>query len=219
MITRIGQGSLGGKAQGLANIRDVLNLELDPAEFPGITIDIPPLTVLCTDVFDTFMERNDLYEIAKSNLPDNRIAHAFQKADLPFEVLGDLRALIEEEHIPLAIRSSSRLEDATHEPFAGIYATKMIPNNQYDPDLRFRHLVEAIKFVYASMFSKRAKDYQKAMGHSTDDEKMAVIIQEMVGKRYHSRFYPEISGVARSYNYYPMQPAKPKKASSAWHWV
>jgi hypothetical protein len=110
----------------------------------------------------------------------------------------------------LAIRSSSLLEDARNEPFAGVYATKMVPNNNHNPDVRFQQLIEAIKFVYASMFTRNAKDYRTAMGHNDEDEKMAVIIQEVVGKRYHNRFYPELSGVARSYNYYPMGSARPE---------
>lgn len=156
------------------------------------------------------MRNNDLYKIAYSDLPDDHIAHAFQKANLPFEMLGDLRALVEQVHTPLAIRSSSLLEDAQREPFAGIYATKMIPNNLYDADVRFRQLVEAIKFVYASTFSRTARQYRKATGHKDEEEKMGVIIQELVGKRYHTRFYPELSGVARSYNYYSMGPSKPE---------
>jgi hypothetical protein len=209
-LTRIGQGELGGKAHGLANIRTVLNKELNPDKFPEIAVDIPSLAVICTDVFDTFLEHNKLYDLAHSDFPDQRIARAFQSADLPFEVLGDLRALINQVHTPLAVRSSSLLEDARHEPFAGIYVTKMIPNNRYDPDLRFRQLVEAIKFVYASTFSQHSKDYRKATGHKDEEEKMAVVIQELVGKRYHNRFYPELSGVGRSHNYYPMGPAKPE---------
>ena len=129
-------------------------------------------------------------------------------ADLPFEVLGDLRSLIEEIHSPLAVRSSSLLEDATYEPFAGVYATKMIPNDQYDPRIRFYKLTEAVKFVYASTFFRAAKSYREATRHSHDDEKMAVIIQQVVGVRYFSRFYPELSGVARSYNFYPLGRAK-----------
>jgi hypothetical protein len=209
-LSRIGEGHLGGKAHGLAFIHKFLHSNLNPANFEGITIDIPSLVVLCTGVFDTFMERNALYETAYSDITDDRIAHAFQRADLPFDVLGDLRALIDQVHSPLAIRSSSLLEDAEREPFAGIYATKMIPNNQYDPDARFRQLVEAIKFVYASTYSKAAKDYRNSMGHRNEDEKMAVIIQELVGKRYENRFYPELSGVVRSFNYYPVKPAKPE---------
>ncbi len=209
-ICTIGSGSLGGKAQGLASIRQALISNLDPADFLGITIDIPQMAVIGTDVFDDFMRQNDLEEIAYSDLPDDRISHAFQKADLPFEVLGDLRALIEQVHTPIAVRSSSLLEDARLKPFAGVYATKMIPNREYDPDIRFRQLVEAIKFVFASTFSKTAKNYCKAVGHRVEDEKMAVIIQKIVGRRNYSRFYPELSGVARSYNYYPLRPAGPE---------
>ena len=209
-ISTIGSGSLGGKAQGLASIRQALISNLDPADFPGITIDIPQMAVVGTDVFDDFMRQNDLEEIAYSDLPDDRISHAFQKADLPFEVLGGLRALVEQVHTPIAVRSSSLLEDAKHKPFAGVYVTKMIPNREYDPDTRFRQLVEAIKFVFASTFSKTAKNYRTAVGHRVEDEKMAVIIQKIVGRRNYSRFYPELSGVARSYNYYPLRPAGPE---------
>jgi hypothetical protein len=168
------------------------------------------MAILCTKIFDLFMQRNDLYEIACSDLPDDRIAHAFQRAELPFEVLGDLRSIVEQVHTPLAIRSSSMLEDTKNEPFAGIYHTKMIPNNEFDPDIRFRQLVEAIKFVYASTFFRSARDYRKALGHQDCDEKMAIIIQKLVGKRLRSCYYPELSGVARSYNYYPLKPARPE---------
>jgi len=209
-LTRIGQGELGGKANGLANIRGLINARLNRGEYAGIKLEIPPLAVLCSGVFDAFMQRNDLYPVAFSSSSDSRIAQAFQRADLPFEVLGDLRALIHHVKSPLAVRSSSLLEDAKCEPFAGVYATKMVPNNSYDPDIRFRQLVEAIKFVYASTFWRGAKDYRLATGHTDDEEKMAVIIQEVVGKRYYNRFYPELSGVARSYNYYPMGPASPE---------
>jgi hypothetical protein len=209
-LSCIGQGAVGGKAQGLASIRQVLKSNIDSNDFRDISIDIPAMAVICTDVFDDFMADNDLEQIAFSDLPDDRIAHAFQRAELPFEVLGDLRVLIEQVRTPLAIRSSSMLEDEMQEPFAGIYTTKMIPNNLYDPDIRFRQLIEAIKLVYASTFARSAKEYRKMTGHHEKDEKMAVIIQKVVGKRYHSRYYPELSGVARSYNFYPMKPAKPE---------
>ncbi len=124
-------------------------------------------------------------------LPDDRIGHAFQQADLPVELLGDLRALIEQVKTPLAIRSSSLLEDALNRPFAGVYGTKMIPNNQFDPDTRFRRLVEAIKFVYASTYFREARDYIKTTGRDPSEEKMAVIIQEVVGRRHGDRFYPD----------------------------
>lgn len=209
-FTYIGSGSLGGKAQGLAFINQVLATELSQGDFQRIEVSIPTLTVLRTDIFDAFMRRNNLNEIAYSNEADDRIAHAFQKADFPVEYIGDLRALIAQIHSPLAIRSSSMLEDAMYEPFAGIYATKMIPNNQHEVDTRFRKLIEAIKFVYASTFFKAAKDYRIATNHRIEDEKMAVIIQEVVGSRHNNRYYPEVSGVARSYNFYPMGKAKPE---------
>jgi len=208
-LCTIGAGDIGGKAQGLFAIREKLIAELDLTRLPNISVDIPPLAVICTEVFDAFMAQNGLYEIAYSDLPDDRIANAFQRGDLPFEILGELRQLVEQVRTPLAIRSSSLLEDSVHKPFAGVYGTKMIPNREYDPDIRFRHLIEAIKFVYASTFSKTAKAYCTSVGHRIEEEKMAVIIQKMVGKRFHTRFYPEVSGVARSYNYYPMRPAKP----------
>lgn len=200
--------SLGGKAQGLAFMRDMLASNFDFSNFSDIPVSIPSMTVICTDVFDEFMQRNDLRKQTDAGLSDERIAHAFQNAELPFEILGELRSLIERTHTPLAIRSSSMLEDSTHEPFAGIYATKMIPNNQFDPAIRFRKLMEAIKFVYASTYFAAAKGYRQAIKRSNKEEKMAVIIQEVVGKRHRDRFYPELSGVVRSYNFYPMGRAK-----------
>jgi hypothetical protein len=204
-----GREELGGKAQGLLSVHQTL-VEMNRTDFAGIEIDIPQMTVLGTSVFDAFMERNALTEIAQSNLADDRIANAFQRADLPFEVLGELRGLIQAGNTPLAIRSSGLLEDVTQRPFAGVYLTKMIPNNQPDPDTRSQKLIEAIKFVWASTFFKIAKDYCNATGLNVCNEKMAVVIQEVVGKRYRSRFYPELSGVARSYNYYPLKPAHPQ---------
>ncbi len=209
-ITYIGSGSFGGKAQGLLRIHALLKNETLKQKHPEFSIGVPLLTVLRTDVFDAFMKQNDLYAIAYSDLPDDRIAHAFQKAELPFPVLGDLRALIADVHSPLAIRSSSLLEDALEEPFAGIYSTKMTPNNQLDTDSRYQKLVEAIKFVYASTFFKSAKDYMRACSHTIQDEKMAVIIQEVVGNRFGDLFYPDVSGVGRSYNYYAFGQAEPK---------
>lgn len=203
-FTRIGNGEFGGKAQGLYFIKENLDKAFCNRELPHITVSIPTMTVICTDYFDKFMERNDLYKIAYSELPNERIGYAFQNAELPSELVGDLWGLISKVHTPLAIRSSSLLENAMHEPFAGIYETKMIPNNQFDTSTRFHKLTEAIKFVYASTFSKKAKDYLRTTKHSIKDEKMAVIIQEVIGRRHNDRFYPTISGVAQSYNYYPV---------------
>ena len=209
-ISCIGSGELGGKARGLVFINNILNSKFNSNYFPEIMVNIPSMVVLPTDVFDLFIKRNDLYRIANSSLPDDRIAHTFLKADLPFEILGDLRKLISRINSPLAIRSSSLLEDAINEPFAGIYTTKMIPNNQSDIDTRFRKLVEAIKLVYASIYFKAAKEYMAATDHKIEEEKMAVIIQEIVGKKYDDFYYPEISGVARSYNFYSFGKSKPE---------
>ena len=209
-LTFIGNGSLGGKGLGLARINNELIEHLKTENYPNIDIAIPSLCILRTGIFDAFMKQNKLYDIAYSDLPDGRIAHAFQKAELPFEILGDLRALIAQVTTPLAIRSSSMLEDALHEPFAGIYGTKMTPNNQHDISIRFNKLVEGIKFVYASTFFREAKDYIRATRHKSEDEKMAVIIQEIVGGRHGDRFYPQLSGVARSHNYYAFGNAKPE---------
>lgn len=207
----IGSGSLGGKAHGLAFIQHVLSSEFDPTAFPQIEVSIPSLMVIRTDVFDSFLQRNNLREVACADASDGFIAHEFQKANLPAEILGDLRALVEQVRTPLAIRSSSLLEDALHEPFAGIYATKMIPNNQHSADERFRKLVEAIKLVYASTYFKAARDYARATSHPIEEEKMAVIIQEVVGQRFHDRFYPQLSGVARSFNYYRIGRSRPEE--------
>jgi len=206
--TQIGSGSLGGKANGLVFIKDLLAEQIPPGSFPDIEIHVPTMAVIATDSFDQFMAQNRLSDLAFAEMADDRIAHSFQKADLPMELLGDLRALTVEVKSPLAVRSSSLLEDALDRPFAGVYATKMIPNNQHDPDARFRRLVEAIKFVYASTYFREARDYRAVCG--APGEKMAVILQKVVGQRRDERFYPDISGVARSYNFYAFEPARPE---------
>ncbi|MBN2200073.1 MAG: hypothetical protein JW747_09535 [Candidatus Aminicenantes bacterium] len=210
-FTAIGRGELGGKAQGLARMLRLIDGSLAESFRPDIEVCVPTLTVITTEYFDLFMKQNNLYEVALSELRDEVIALTFQKADLPPQLVGDLRALISQVRTPLAVRSSSLLEDAMFEPFASVYATKMIPNNQADADSRFRKLVEAVKFIYASTFFKDAKNYIRATRHVTTDEKMAVIIQEVVGLRRGPRFYPDISGVARSHNFYPLGNAKPKE--------
>ncbi len=209
-FTRIGNGPLGGKASGLVFAKDLLAREITILDFPGIEINVPTMAVIATDCFDQFIARNVLGDLPVDEMPDDRIGLAFEQADLPAELLGDLRALITQVKTPLAIRSSSLLEDALNRPFAGVYATKMIPNNQFDVDTRFRLLVEAVKFVYASTYFREARDYIKTTGRDPGEEKMAVIIQEVVGRRHGDRFYPDVSGVARSYNFYPTGPARPE---------
>ena len=208
--TQIGTGAIGGKARGLVSIKELLAKHLDYSSLPGVKIEVPTLAVIATDSFDQFISQNRLLELPLEEMSDDRIANAFQKSDLPFELLGDFRALIVQVKTPLAIRSSSLLEDATERPFAGVYATKMLPNNQPDTDTRFRRLVEAIKFVYASTFFREARDYIRTTGTRLSEEKMAVIIQEVVGQKRGDRFYPAISGVARSYNFYAFAPARPE---------
>lgn len=210
VVSYLGEGALGGKATGLAFIKDVLAAHLGEHPFRGVEVTIPRMVVLTTEVYERFLERNGLGGLDLEDLPDDRVAHMFQKAELPAEAVGDLLALISSAHTPLAVRSSSLLEDALYEPFAGVYGTKMIPNNQHDADTRFHRLVEAIKFVYASTFFKAARDYIRATGKSPSDEKMAVIIQEVVGTRFGDRFYPQLSGVARSHNFYPIGQARPE---------
>jgi len=209
-FTRIGSGGIGGKAAGLDLVRREVLSRITADEFPEFEVVVPTLTVLTTDLFDSFMDRNDLASAAEAGDSDDRIAHAFQRGELPAEFVGDLRALIASVHTPLAVRSSSLLEDALDHPFAGVYGTKMTPNNQPDTDTRFRRLVEAIKFVYASTFFRQPKSYLRSIDQTVDAEKMAVIVQEIVGTRYDDRFYPAISGVARSYSYYPSGHAGPE---------
>ncbi|MBL1216587.1 MAG: hypothetical protein D8M59_03745 [Planctomycetes bacterium] len=208
-IMRIGDGEIGGKAHGLAAAQAIIDTSLAPAEDADITVSVPQLTVITTSVFRDFLNRNDLREVAMSDLPDERIAHAFQQASLPTEITGDLRAITEEVHTPLAVRSSSLLEDAMFRPFAGVYETKMTPNNQSDPSVRFHKLVEAVKFVWSSTFFRGAKNYIRTTDKTIDDEQMAVVIQEVVGRRFGDRYYPHLSGVCRSYNYYPSERSRP----------
>lgn len=208
-VSRIGDGELGGKARGLVLVRDLLDSIFEAARFPGLEVYVPRMAIVATDVFDAFLERNNLLETALSDSPNDRIADAFFRAQLPTEVLGDLRALVEEVRTPLAVRSSSLLEDALFRPFAGVYETKMVPNNQPEPDTRFLRLVEAIKFVYASTYFRNAKSYIRATERTSADEKMAVVIQEVVGDRHGERFYPNLAGVGRSYNFFPSKGVAP----------
>jgi len=210
-FTQIGKGEIGGKARGLVSIERILAEEFDRSAFPAFSLEIPWFWVIATDWFDLFMEKNRLYDIALSDTREQHMANAFMRADLPADLVSELRELIAEVHVPLAVRSSSLLEDAINEPFAGVYGTKMVPNNQFSADLRLRTMVEAIKFVYASTFSQNAKSYRQGMGRTHQEEKMAVMIQEVMGHRHGDRFYPNISGVARSHNFYVFGNAQPEQ--------
>lgn len=205
-LSQIGDGQVGGKAQGLWRAQAVLAAM--PA--PALPVAVPRATVIGTDVFATFLERNRLLELVAQAPADDRLAMAFVQAELPVEVVGDLRALIEASHEPLAVRSSSLLEDALLRPFAGVYATKMIPNRAPEADVRFQRLCEAIKLVWASTYFAGARAYARTLPPGSE-EQMAVIVQEVVGRRFGDRFYPAVSGVARSWNWYPPAGAAPEE--------
>ncbi len=211
-FARIGDGSLGGKGRGLAFIDHILMRHTDLNEYPGAQVRIPKTVVLCTDIFDEFMDTNELYQIALSDLPDETILQHFLRARLPMRLLGDLEAFLSVVSTPIAIRSSSLLEDSHYQPFAGVYTTYMIPytTDKYD---RLSMLAGAIKAVYASVFYQGSKDYMTATSNVIDQEKMAVILQEVVGEQHGERFYPVISGVARSINYYPIGDEKAEEVT------
>lgn len=202
-FARIGEGSLGGKGRGLAFLDHIIKRHTDLNSFDNAEVMIPKTVVLCTDIFDEFMDSNELYQTALSDIPDEDIFEAFQQARLPERLRADLMVFLDVVREPIAIRSSSLLEDAHYQPFAGIYSTYMIPYIE-DTEERLRMLCAAVKGVYASVFYRDSKAYMTATSNVIDQEKMAVILQEVVGRQYGSRFYPNISGVARSVNYYPI---------------
>ena len=202
-FARIGDGSLGGKGRGLAFIDNMVKRHAEFDEFDNASVMIPKTVVLCTDTFDEFMDSNQLYQIALSDAADDVILHAFLRAKLPDSLVEDFFASFDAVKAPIAIRSSSLLEDSHYQPFAGIYSTYMIPylDDKYE---MLRMLGDAIKGVYASVYYKDSKAYMQATSNVIDQEKMAVILQEVVGTQYGDRYYPAISGVARSINYYPI---------------
>lgn len=202
-FARIGQGSLGGKGRGLAFVDSIIKKNPICDNFEGLTISIPRTVVLCTDVFDEFMLTNRLYPTALSSLPDEDILQHFLTGRLPDWLVEDFFALFDVVDKPLAVRSSSLLEDSHYQPFAGIYSTYMVPYTK-DPYERLRMLSEAIKGVYASVFYRASKAYMTATSNVIDQEKMAVIIQEVVGEQHGDYYFPSLSGVGRSLNYYPL---------------
>jgi hypothetical protein len=209
-FARIGEGSLGGKGRGLAFIDNMVKRYPQFEEFDNATVSIPKTVVLCTDIFDEFMDCNDLYKLALSDADDDVILKAFLNARLPERLMEDFMAFFEVVRSPIAIRSSSLLEDSHYQPFAGIYSTYMIPYLE-DKQEMLRMLGDAIKGVYASVYYKDSKAYMQATSNVIDQEKMAVILQEVVGTQRGTRFYPIISGVARSLNYYPIGDEKPEE--------
>ena len=211
-FARIGEGSLGGKGRGLAFIDNMIKHHPEFDQFENAEVAIPKTVVLCTDVFDEFMDMNGLYQVALSDAPDDVILKYFLKAKLPDRLVEDFFALFDVVKSPIAIRSSSLLEDSHYQPFAGIYSTYMIPylDDKYE---MLRMLSDAIKGVYASVYYRDSKAYMQATSNLIDQEKMAVILQEVVGNQYGDRFYPSMSGVARSLNYYPIGDEKPEEGT------
>jgi CheY-like chemotaxis protein len=214
-FSRIGGGSLGGKARGLAFVRHLLGLHRMGRRFPGVRVGVPPAVVIATDVFDRFLAENDLLDFALETRDDALILARFLAARLPDDLMMDLAAFLDSVRIPLAVRSSSLLEDSQYQPFTGVYETFMLANDH--PDLRERmlQLVTAIKRVYASTFSQHAKAYLRATPFRLEEEKMAVVVQKVLGGRHGPRFYPDFSGVARSHNYYPTPPLRAEDGIAA----
>ena len=223
---RIGSGSLGGKARGLAFVRHFLRTRRITRRFPGVRIAVPPAVVLATDIFDQFLAENNLQDFALHCDDDSEIERRFLDAALPAALQADLKAFLEEVHYPLAVRSSSLLEDSQYQPFTGVYETFMLGNQSAEIGARLAQLSEAIKRVYASTFSQHAKAYVRATPYRLEEEKMAVILQQVVGtkheavkqdgtnleaakqdgEKHEARFYPDFSGVVRSHNFYPVPP-------------
>ena len=203
---RIGAGSLGGKARGLAFVRHLLRTRRIVKRFPGVRISVPPAVVIATDIFEQFLAENNLSDFALHCDDDSEIQQRFLDSPLPVPLQENLRAFLEEVRYPIAVRSSSLLEDSQYQPFTGVYETFMLGNQQADVATRFNELCEAIKLVYASTFSQHAKAYVRATPYRLEEEKMAVILQQVVGTAHGTRFYPDFSGVVRSHNFYPIEP-------------
>ncbi|MFO8234916.1 MAG: PEP/pyruvate-binding domain-containing protein [Bacteroidales bacterium] len=207
IFSRIGDGSIGGKARGLAFANSIIKKNQIFTKYDNVLITIPRTVVLSTDIFDEFMEGNDLYKVALSDISDEAILRHFIEARLPSRVYQDLYAFVEVIKNPIAIRSSSKLEDSHYQPFAGVYNTFMVP--RVDDNTRMIQLIsDAIKSVYASVYYQNSKAYMAATSNVIDEEKMGIILQEVCGSRYGNKFYPTISGVARSINFYPVGPEK-----------
>ena len=213
-FARIGDGSLGGKGRGLAFLDNIVKKHEELQQFKNAQVFIPKTVVLCTDIFDQFMDSNQLWEIALGDAADEEILRAFVAEELPATLMDDFSTIIDATHKPLAIRSSSLLEDSHYQPFAGIYSTYMIPYTD-DHNLMLHNLATAIKSVYASVYYHDSKAYMTATQNVIDQEKMAVVIQEVVGQQYGSHYYPNISGVLRSLNYYPVGDEKPEEGIAA----
>lgn len=209
-FARIGTGSLGGKARGLAFMNHIIDRYGISEKFPGLGIRVPPTAVVATDVFDEFLDQNGLRRRVIAAQDDQEVIDACLEAKLPSAIYSDLEFFLDQVRYPLAVRSSSLLEDAQGQPFAGVYNTYMLPNNHRDVNVRLDQLCDAIKLVYASTFLQSAKAYLKATANRVEEEKMAVIIQQVIGRRHESYVYPDFAGVAHSTNHYAAGELKPE---------
>ncbi|MBD3366672.1 MAG: histidine kinase [Candidatus Eisenbacteria bacterium] len=209
-FTRIGRGSLGGKGRGLAFMNSLLDAYEIEDKIPGVRITVPQTAVVATDVFDRFMETSGLTSLALSEDDDVTIRAAFLAARLPEETISELRAFLSRVRYPLAVRSSSLFEDSSYQPFAGIYQTYMLPNTHDDLEVRLDELCRAIRLVYASTYSADSKSYIESTTNRLEEEKMAVVIQQITGRRHGDVVYPNAAGVARTYDHYPIKRIEPE---------
>jgi hypothetical protein len=210
-FVKLGDGSLGGKGRGLAFISRLLRKYNIYRRFEGVSIMVPPSAIIGTSVYDEFIMKNNLLEYALEDRSDDQIGNAFLSARLPRGILSDLKAFLEEVNYPIAVRSSSLLEDSHYQPFAGIFETHMLPNNSTDIKARLDRLEAAIKCIYSSIFYRNSKTYIEATGNRVEEEKMAVIVQKVVGRERNRSFYPVLSGIGRSYNFYSVGHIKPEE--------
>ncbi len=210
-FNRLGSGSLGGKGRGVAFFNTLLSDSDIQSKYPNIKIKTPRSYVICSGTFEEFMDSNGLQEMAVNSKDEEEIAQRFLSVKLPEKIVNNLRALIEIAGYPLAVRSSSILEDSQILPFAGIYKTYILPNNHPDPKLRLKQLIDAIRLIYASVFSQSPKQYAQNADLRIEEERMAILIQRLIGARHGDAFYPTFSGVAQSYNFYPISYMKPEE--------
>jgi len=214
---KIGNGSLGGKARGLAFMSSQIRRDSSLQDmFPEVDISIPQTFVISTEGFKTFVDENDLAKLLETNeeLEDNQIVELFVSARFPDWLKKNLKAYLQNVRYPIAVRSSSLFEDAHYQPFAGLYNTYMLPNSHPNIEKRLERLILAIKLVYASTYLKAPRSYAKSTMHRTEDEEMAVILQQLTGMEFNHYFYPTISGVAQSYNFYPISHLKAEEGIS-----
>lgn len=209
-VVRLGRGSLGGKGRGLAFLSNFVENIYFSKLIKDINISVPKTAIIGVDEYDNFIEKNNLYDKIYLDKNYKKVRDLFAKGELSEKLGNKLRQYLEEMDCPLAVRSSGLFEDSLMQPFAGVYATYLLPNNHPDFEERYRQLVTAIKLIYASIFTPEAQSYFSAVDYKIEEEKMAVIIQEVVGQEYNDRYYPNISGVAQSYNYYPFSYMKPE---------